>query len=233
MKNGILVFLIGFLIACAIVIVKEKRAAAAHANEETRTAAVVNTPAGDPEAEEAQAEEEIPVEDTTPHLAFKGVPITGSLKNYVARMESAGFRCITTEPRHAILYGDFAGYADCTVQVSTLQALNVVSTISVEFPDRNKWPSLSSNYTRIKSLLTKKYGAPASCVERFGGYSATNDSDKMIHVQLDQCKYITTFLTPLGVIQLSIATGFSAHVKLVYQDKANSKLVDRQAYDDL
>lgn len=232
MKNGILVFLTGLLIACAIVIVKEKRAAA-HADKEARTAAVVNTPAGEPEAEEAQAEEEIPVEDTTPHLAFKGVPITGSLKNYVARMESAGFRCITTEPRHAILYGDFAGYADCTVQVSTLQALNVVSTISVEFPQKSKWSSLSSNYTRIKSLLTKKYGAPASCVEKFNEHYITSDSDRMHAVEFDRCKYITTFRTQLGVIQLSIATGFSAHVKLVYQDKANSKLVDRQAYDDL
>ncbi len=232
MKNGILVFLIGLLIACAIVVVKEKRAAAGLANEDPQTTTVVN-PAEIADAEEEKAEE-VPVEDTTPHLAFKGVPITGTLKNYVARMESAGFRCINAQSRHAILEGDFAGYTDCSVQVSTLQALNIVSTIAVMFPEKDKWPELSSNYTRIKSLLTKKYGAPASCVEKFTGpFSTTSDADKSLCVKLDHCKYVTTFRTELGVIQLSIVTGHNPCVKLVYQDKANSKLVDRQAYDDL
>ncbi len=68
------------------------------------------------------------------HLTFKGVPIDGTLDEYVAKMKQAGFTYVTTQDGVAVLEGDFAGYQGCTVGVSTLKATNVVNTIGVMFP---------------------------------------------------------------------------------------------------
>ena len=57
-------------------------------------------------------------------------------------MKQAGFTHIGTQDGTAILQRDFAGFKSCTVDVSTLKAVNVVSTIGVIFPaceDRCTW----------------------------------------------------------------------------------------------
>ena len=43
------------------------------------------------------------------HLTFKGVPIDGTLSEYVAKMKSAGFKYLGEQDGTAILQGDFAG----------------------------------------------------------------------------------------------------------------------------
>ena len=55
------------------------------------------------------------------HLSFKSVPIDGTLTEYVLKMKQNGFSHIETEDGTAILKGDFAGYKECTVRVSTLK----------------------------------------------------------------------------------------------------------------
>lgn len=44
------------------------------------------------------------------HLTFKGVPIDGTLSEYVAKMKSAGFKYLGEQDGTAILQGDFAGF---------------------------------------------------------------------------------------------------------------------------
>lgn len=73
-------------------------------------------------------------QDKSEHLSFKGVPINGTLNEYVSKMKTAGFSYLGTQDGTAILQGDFAGFKSCTVGVSTLKAVNVVSTIGVIFP---------------------------------------------------------------------------------------------------
>ena len=101
------------------------------------------------------------------HLTFKGVPIDGTLSEYVAKMKSAGFKYLGEQDGTAILQGDFAGFKSCTVGVSTLKAVNVVSTIGVIFPACEDWSSLERDYEHLKSMLTQKYGEPAEVVEKF------------------------------------------------------------------
>ena len=57
----------------------------------------------------------------SPHLAFKGVPIDGTLNEYVQKMKQKGFDYLGTENGIAILTGDFAAYKGCTVGVTTLK----------------------------------------------------------------------------------------------------------------
>ena len=104
------------------------------------------------------------------HLKFKGVPIDGTLNEYVSKMKQAGFQLVGTDDGVALLEGEFAGYRGCLIAVSTLKSVNVVNTIGVVFPARENWSSLEGDYEHLKSMLTEKYGEPSDVVEKFQGY---------------------------------------------------------------
>ena len=75
------------------------------------------------------------------HLSFKGVPIDGTLTEYVNKMKAAGFTHIGTEDGIALMQGDFAGYKNCTIGVQTLKPRNLVHEITVVFPSQEKCSS--------------------------------------------------------------------------------------------
>ena len=58
---------------------------------------------------------------TTEHLKFKGVPIDGTLSEYVLKMKQAGFHLIETDDGVAVLEGEFAGYRGCLIGVKTFK----------------------------------------------------------------------------------------------------------------
>lgn len=172
----------------------------------------------------------------TEHLTFKGVPIDGSLKQYVSKMKSVGFSYIGTEDGTAVLKGDFAGFKGCLIGVSTLKNSDTVNTVGVIFPKKDNWTSLEENYLYLKKMLTEKYGEPAACVEEFKGYGYPDDNrDKLYRLGTDECVYVTVFETPKGDIQLSLDHRgvISYYVKLQYWDKINTDAVNAEAMDDL
>ena len=170
------------------------------------------------------------------HMTFKGVPIDGTLNAYVTKMEKSGFEHIETEDGVAILTGDFAGYKDCFIGVVTLEPKNLVSKITVIFPELDTWSELAANYYYLQELLTEKYGEPSDVLEKFDTYSEPDeDRGRMHEVQMDNCKYYTTYETEKGSIQLSIdhESVFSCFVRLSYFDKINGKLLREKAKGDL
>jgi hypothetical protein len=174
--------------------------------------------------------------DSSKHLSFKSVPIDGTLNEYVSKMKKSGFTHLSTEDGTAILNGDFAGYKDCHVGVSTLKQKDLVHKIAVIFPNKDTWSTLSSNYFDLKKMLTEKYGEPSNVVEKFDGYSQPrDDDDKMYKVKFDNCKYYSIWETDKGDIQLSIAhtSVTSCFVTLAYFDKINGNIIKSSAKDDL
>lgn len=170
------------------------------------------------------------------HLSFKGVPIDGTLNEYVSKMEKSGFTLIGTEDCVAMLKGDFAAYKGCIIGVATLKQKDLVSTITVIFPKNDTWSSLSSNYYNLKELLTEKYGKPSEIVEEFDTYSKPDGDDGRMHaVKMDNCKYYTTYELENGSIQLSIdhESVMSCFVRLTYYDKTNREIIRQKAIDDL
>ncbi len=170
------------------------------------------------------------------HLSFKGVPIDGTLNEYVSKMKKSGFTLIGTEDGVAMLKGDFAAYKGCFIGAATLKQKDLVSKITVIFPASDTWSSLSSNYYSLKELLTEKYGKPSEIVEEFDTYSKPDDdNDRMYAVKMDNCKYYTTYELENGSIQLSIDHGsaISCFVRLTYYDKTNSEIIRQKALDDL
>ncbi len=113
------------------------------------------------------AEDDLAMQNS-PHLKFKNVPIDGTLDKFVERMERNGFKKARGNSEgKATLVGDFAGFKDCKVYVETLQNQDLVSRITVCFPDQKQWEYLYGDYTTLKEMLTTKYGKPTSCVEKF------------------------------------------------------------------
>lgn len=170
------------------------------------------------------------------HLTFKGVPIDGSLSEFVSKMKSAGFSYIGTQDGTSFLHGDFAGFKGCIIGVSTLQNSDVVNTIVVIFPEKDDWSSLEGNYQQLKMMLTEKYGKPSASVEEFQGYGSPRDnSDKLHRLTMDRCTYVTVFNTPKGDIQLSLGhqSVSSCFVRLQYWDMINTNAVKAKAMDDL
>ena len=169
------------------------------------------------------------------HLTFKGVPIDGTLNEYVSKMKQTGFTHTATEDGVAMLTGDFAAYKNCIVGVATLKQKDLVSKITVIFPESDTWSLLSSNYFSLKEMLTEKYGKPSECVEKFqSNYGPDDDNSKMHEVIMNRCKYYTTYETEKGSIQLSIENNdMTSYVMLAYYDKINSEIIKAKARDDL
>ena len=159
---------------------------------------------------------------TSEHLSFKGIPIDGTLDQYVSKMKQSGFTNLSTEDGTVLLSGDFAGYKGCMVGVSTLKQKDLVYKIGVVFPAKDTWSTLSGNYSDLKQMLTEKYGKPSDVVEKFD-------------VKFDRCKYYSIWQTDKGEIQLSIDHNrlISCFVKLAYFDKINSDIINAKAKDDL
>jgi hypothetical protein len=64
--------------------------------------------------------------DTSKHLNFKGIPLDGTLEQYVLKMKQAGFKHLSTKDGIAMLQGDFAGFKDCYVGVTTFKQKDLV-----------------------------------------------------------------------------------------------------------
>ncbi len=171
----------------------------------------------------------------TSHLMFKGVPIDGQLSDFVDKMKAAGFVLIRMENRTAMLKGDFAGYKDCVVEVATLKDKDLVNNITVVFPGVDSWPMLSSNYFSLKNMLTEKYGRPTENIEQFQtSLAPKNDGEKLNTVRFNQIKFVATYQTDKGRIELSmVQRNMSPRVILYYSDKINSNIVRSKAMDDL
>lgn len=174
--------------------------------------------------------------DTSRHLTFKGVPINGTLDEYVSKMTMSGFTLTESKNGISILKGDFASYKSCIVEVSTLITKDLVSKIAVRFPDSDTWEILSNNYANLKNMLNEKYGNASNSSETFQAHSQPeSDYLKITYVKSDQCKYHSTYETEKGSIHLSIEHDrfLRCFVRLVYFDKINSEAVKKQALDDL
>ena len=171
---------------------------------------------------------------TSEHMTFKGVPIDGPLNEYVTKMKQSGFECSGTDGGIAVLKGDFAGYKNCYIKVSTLNQMDLVYNIRVTFPDQDTWSSLFANYSDLKQMLIEKYAKPTDVVEIFDVSPfppPIDDNEKILVVKRDKCKYSALWKTNNGEIHLFI--DHFGRSSLIYLDKTNSDIIKEKAKGDL
>ena len=168
------------------------------------------------------------------HLLFKGVPIDGTLSEYVEKMKLNGFTLLDSTNYGAMFNGEFANYQNCKIGVGTSNKKDLVSTVFVMFPEREEWNDLYGDYNRLKQMLSEKYGIPNESKEKWENDYEPSLAFRMSAIKRGECNFTTTFVTPNGKIQLRIehqdATCF---VFLGYFDKINGEIMKAKAIDDL
>jgi hypothetical protein len=173
--------------------------------------------------------------DTSRHFTFKGVTIDGTLDDFIVKLKKSGLTFVSTKDGVAQFKGEFSGYSNCTIYA--ISHKNLIYRVGVIFPIQSTWSGLSDNYFNLKRLLIEKYGEFTAIVkEEFQNpYVDDDDNSKMHEVRMGRCKYSLTTGTAEGVIELSISNiGVSnCFVKLIYEDKINSKIKEQQSKDDL
>lgn len=240
MKNWIWYIIITLVFTFGYILYKESDTTAPKSGTEETDTRLFASKAEQSASPAEQAEQDEATMANSPHLKFKGVPIDGTRKKFVDRMEKKEFKYIgDTEDGASVLEGDFAAYKGCRIYVSTLENKDLVSRIAVVFPEQKQWEYLYGNYKSLKEMLTEKYGKPASCTEEFqeAWYYASNDERKMDGAKTDKCKYVTRFQADNGEIILSIGHSDSlresCYVMLTYKDATNGNAVKQHAMDDL
>ena len=168
------------------------------------------------------------------HLKFKGIPLEGTLTDFVSQLKAKGFTYAGTEDGIALLQGEFAGYKNCIVGVATFSGTQNVCKVVSLFPDKENWSGVTSDYYGLKELLTEKYGQPVS-IEEFSNRTPSSDISKFNAILYGECNYSSTFTTEGGKIRLSMKKNdeISAQVVLEYFDDENSSKVRQQIMDDL
>jgi hypothetical protein len=168
------------------------------------------------------------------HLLFKGVPIDGTLSEYVEKMKLNGFTLLDSTNYGAMFNGEFANYQNCKIGVGTSNKKDLVSTVFVLFTEREEWNDLYGDYNRLKQMLSEKYGAPNESIEKWENGYEPMLALRMSAVKLGECNFRSTFVTPNGEIQLRIEhEAYSCFVFLGYFDKINGEIMKAKAIDDL
>lgn len=176
-------------------------------------------------------------QDEAEHMTFMGVPIDGPVDEFVNKMKQKGFTYLKKDDGSAFMQGDFAGYKDCTIAIIPMQSNDDVYVVRVMLPDMDDWATLESNYDTLKSMLTKKYGEPVECVEKFEFPvpSTLNNTMKLRLLRNNECTWQTDFRIPAGsvVIGLTSYDYTSTYIQLGYYDEINTRSAVSDAMDDL
>ena len=95
-------------------------------------------------------------QETQEHLKFKGIPIDGTVSNFVEKLKQKGYTYVTETNGSVILKGAFASTKDCLIFVIAPSNNGSISKIGVEFPSYDTWAPLESKYMSLKNMLSTK-----------------------------------------------------------------------------
>lgn len=164
------------------------------------------------------------------HLSFKGIPIDGSLDEFMFKMRYIEYRPSGRYGNAQHFDGIFIGEP---VTIVAEEAAGNVYRVEVQFRTWNSWKELSGQYEQIKSLLTAKYGSPVKQVEQCQSGYGPGSNLELMGIHTERCLYQVDFESgsPAGSIQLSISK--KAAIRIVYLDKINYDKTINQFIDDL
>ncbi len=170
-----------------------------------------------------QSEELIEVEniDTQNHLAFKGIPIAGSMELFTKRLKEKGFSRIDKNGSTYFFEGDFTGRA-ATVAVASTENGNVYS-VTVFFTPSEEWNKLVEIYNYYKDIYTQKYGSP-SYQKQYNSESGAGNISAMYELWQGRVTWKSSWKDKGGNIELSIekTDGVSEGVVVIrYKDSQN------------
>ncbi len=170
-----------------------------------------------------QPEELIEVEniDAQNHLAFKGIPIAGSMELFTKRLKEKGFSRIDKNGSTYFFEGDFTG-RPATVAVASTENGNVYS-VTVFFTPSKEWNKLVETYSYYKKLYIRKYGTLVASKEIIKPIIDSNIA-KMSEVNEGKVTWKSSWKDKGGDIELSIEKTdgiYEGVVVIYYKDSQN------------
>ena len=170
------------------------------------------------------------------HQTFKSIPITGTMEQFTAQLQSKGYQIVSSSNTIVQMRGRFAGYNNCDTYINSNSTINVVEGVGVSLPQATNWAQLLTTYNAMETMLTKKYGQPVDVIKEFVPFTPSEDADKFQAVKDNKCKYTSRYKnSTIGYITLTISNNSKggSFVSIRYIDVRNSKLGQEVAIDDL
>ena len=173
------------------------------------------------------------------YLTVKGIELVPNLsaETTLLKLERQGFRRdeifnnIYREYGVYVLRGTFYGVSDCSIKIVPLSGNStIVGVIAIDFPKKNSFKQLKSEYDDLKGSLVKKYHL-YSCQEFFDNPNVGNESIDNLKLNAllnDECTFESIFYVSedsssllLGQIKLQIVGMIVEnnpyfHVSLIY-----------------
>lgn len=168
------------------------------------------------------------------HLAFKGIPIEGSMAEFCQKLKAKGFTSIGQENNITLFTGDFTG-REATVGVTATDDGKNVFAVVVLFDPSGEWNTLVNTYDYYKDLYTRKYGKPTISKEKNPAMYDDN-THLMAEVYEGTVVYGSAWEVKGGDIQLSIekSSGFyEGMVMIRYRDSQNVEAKIKSDLDDI
>ena len=171
-------------------------------------------------------------------MAFKGVPIDGTLDAFVAKMEQKGLTRVGEQGSMVMLTGPVGIFSDCLITVLSTPAKDPVYGVVAMLPPSDSWPTLEGQYETLKKQLTGKYGKPTTEGEVFRGVpdaSKLSPAQKLDYLTRDECKFVSLYERPEGRVMLTLQhdANLGCFVRLLYSDRTNMEKAQAAASDDL
>ena len=153
------------------------------------------------------------------HLTFNGVPINGTLEEFVQKLESKGFKLVEYMGSNAVMKGDFAGNS-ATLFILGSKKTKTVWKVAAQFADKDSWSDLKSQYNSYKDMYTQKYGKPSDHFEFFSKPYYEGDGYELQALRKGKCNYISFYNIANGTICVELSK--SECLQLGYEDKINT-----------
>lgn len=154
------------------------------------------------------------------HAKFKGVPIDGSINQFVEKLKLQGFSFREDNGSYVSMTGDFAGEENCMIGIYCTPVSRIVCSVSVIVtPDRDSWRSVKGKYNFFKGQFVNKYGEPFRCKEEFERPYYEGDGYELQGVSKKKCNYYSEFRIPFCTMSVKISDG--AFIIISYEDGIN------------
>ncbi|MBR5842890.1 MAG: hypothetical protein IKY64_09855 [Bacteroidaceae bacterium] len=161
------------------------------------------------------------------HLSFKGIPLEGSMDAFCKQLSAKGFKTIGNDNNTTLFTGDFTGRNATVGVIADDEGENVYSVV-VLFDASDEWKVLVNTYNYYKDLYTRKYGKPATVVEKNNATKSVSPSDAAYMLELisGRATWGSLWEVTGGEIEITIekAGGYSETAVVIrYRDAQNEE----------
>lgn len=149
-------------------------------------------------------------------LQFKGIPIEGSVKTFISKLQAQGAKLENTEDDLYFFSDSFAGVSNCTIVVSHYK--DSIVGLNVYLPKKTSWVDLKIDFVKFEESYTKKYGKPSDSFKFFNYPYYEGNGYEMSAVSMGECHYETFWDVENGWISLEISKSKCIAIQYDYKN---------------